>query len=348
MPDRRRPAVHRPLPLSAVSAGTRPFAVETASSDRVASMTSTASVAPMAPSLGPLGPLGPVGSPGSPGSPGFGFASAAAASSGPRPGSPAFRERRSPERQGWEDSERDGNGRDEDARNANDGRGPGSNDADNPFAAPPAGRPDQPWRPREPRHGSGSDGSDGSDGRDGSGQPPAWGSQWSSRQPGRHSGGFGGPQGGGQDPANGGQGGGPRWDPTDPAQRRARYALLAGLWGFFFALFSLPEIALLLGALSVYWAVSSLRAKSGGRRNGDGSAPAPAPQPGGFRPQTTAAVSGLVMGGLALVIVVSTFSFQLIYRDYYTCVDDALTQTSRQSCENHLPKPLRPLLSVND
>ncbi|KAB7852797.1 hypothetical protein FRZ00_00915 [Streptomyces mobaraensis] len=59
-------------------------------------------------------------------------------------------------------------------------------------------------------------------------------------------------------------------------------------------------------------------------------------------------MSGLVMGGLALVIVVSTFSFQLIYRDYYTCVDDALTQTSRQSCENHLPKPLRPLLSVND
>ncbi|MBC2874773.1 MULTISPECIES: hypothetical protein [Streptomyces] len=271
------------------------------------------------------------------------FASAVAASFGPRPGSVAVRERRSPERQGREGSERDGDGRGED-----DGRGGhGANEADNPFAAPPADRPDQPWRPREPRHGGGSDGSSGSEGQDGSGQPPAWGSQWSSRQPGRHSGGFGGPQGGGQDPANGGTGGGPRWDPTDPAQRRARYALLAGLWGFFFALFSLPEIALLLGALSVYWAVSSLRAKNG-RRNGDGPAPAPAPQPGGFRPQTTAAVSGLVMGGLALVIVVSTFTFQLIYRDYYTCVDDALTQTSRQSCENHLPKPLRPLLSVDD
>ncbi|WP_171164304.1 hypothetical protein [Streptomyces sp. I05A-00742] len=241
---------------------------------------------------------------------------------------------------------------------------------DNPFAPPPQDRPDQPWQPRQPQgggrpaggspdgssgdpsggsHGGPSDGSAGgpSDGPDGAGQqPPAWGSQWSSRQPGRHNGGFGGPQGNGQDPTNGGPGGGPRWDPTDPSQRRARYALLAGLWGFFFALFSLPEVALLLGALSVYWAVSSLRAKTT-RRTGD-TGPAPSPQPGGFRPQTTAAVSGLVMGGLALLIVVSTYSFQLIYRDYYTCVDDALTQTSRQSCENHLPKHLRPLLSVDD
>ena len=62
-----------------------------------------------------------------------------------------------------------------------------------------------------------------------------------------------GPNGpGGQGGPEGGPGG-LRWDPTDPAQRRARYALLSGMWAFFFALFNLPEIALLLGALAVYW-----------------------------------------------------------------------------------------------
>ncbi|WP_372408994.1 hypothetical protein [Streptomyces luteireticuli] len=219
---------------------------------------------------------------------------------------------------------------------------------DNPFAPPPEGRPDEPWRPRAPRN-QGSQGNPEDEGGGNGGQqppaPPAWGSQWSSRQPGRHDGGFGGPPGGGQDPSNGPGAGGPRWDPSDPAQRRARYAVLAGLWGFFFALFSLPEVALLLGALSVYWGVSALRARNA-RRTGDGGAPAP--QPGGFRPQTTAAVSGLVMGGLALLIVVSTYGFQLVYRDYYTCVDDALTQQSRQACETHLPKQLRPLLGAQD
>ncbi|MEY7981728.1 hypothetical protein AB8O53_36165, partial [Streptomyces pilosus] len=59
-----------------------------------------------------------------------------------------------------------------------------------------------------------------------------------------------------------GQGGGPqtpgpRWDPTDPAQRRARYALLSGMWAFFFALFNWPYVALLLGSLALYWAISA-------------------------------------------------------------------------------------------
>ncbi|KNB51574.1 hypothetical protein [Streptomyces caatingaensis] len=215
---------------------------------------------------------------------------------------------------------------------------------DNPFAPPPEGRPDQPWRPRAPHGGDGgADGGNGGAEEDGGQRrpaPPAWGSQWSSRQPGRHDGGFGGPPGGGQDPSHG-PGGGPRWDPSDPAQRRARYAVLAGLWGFFFALFSLPEVALLLGALSVYWGISALRGRPGDKG-------AAAPRPGGFRPQTTAAVSGLVMGGLALLIVVSTYGFQLVYRDYYTCVDDALTQSSRQACEVHLPERLRPLLAADD
>ncbi|WP_367135173.1 MULTISPECIES: hypothetical protein [Streptomyces] len=229
---------------------------------------------------------------------------------------------------------------------------------DNPFAPPPEGQPDRPWQPREPQRPQGresGEGEGGGDGPEGSGgpegqQPPAWGSQWSSRQPGRHDGGFGGGPGG---PAGGpggpGGGGGLRWDPTDPAQRRARYALLAGMWGFFFALFSIPYVALLLGALSVYWGVSALRAKPRPRRT-DVDIPAgpPTPAPGAFKPQTTAAVSGLVTGGLALAIVAATFAFRVVYSDYYTCVDDALTQSSQQACEKHLPKQLRPLLGNRD
>ncbi|MCC3780034.1 hypothetical protein K6I33_006487, partial [Streptomyces sp. UNOB3_S3] len=147
---------------------------------------------------------------------------------------------------------------------------PAEEERDNPFAAPPEGRPDRPWQPRTPATGNpgpsgGGDGNGDGGGESGqdqqgehSGQRPAWGSQWSSRQPGRQGGGFGGGQGPGGGP---GGPGGLRWDPTDPAQRRARYALLAGMWGFFFALFSIPQVALLLGALSIYWGISSLRAK---------------------------------------------------------------------------------------
>ncbi|MGW2369068.1 hypothetical protein ACWCZ5_26240 [Streptomyces sp. NPDC001667] len=222
-----------------------------------------------------------------------------------------------------------------------------SDDQDNPFAPPPEDRPDRPWEPRERPEGRGGEDEDSKEG----GQPPAWGSQWSSRQPGPHGGGFGGAPGGqGQRPQAGPPGGGGlRWDPTDPAQRRARYALLAGLWGFFFALFSIPQVALLLGALSVYWAISSLRAKPQQKQRTDPDIPPPPPPaPGSPRPQTTAAVSGLVMGGLSLAIVAATFAFQIVYSDYYTCVDDALTQTSRQACESHLPKQLRPLLGAQD
>ncbi|MEU8582414.1 hypothetical protein [Streptomyces abikoensis] len=226
---------------------------------------------------------------------------------------------------------------------------PAGEERDNPFAAPPEGSPDRPWQPRTPATGNPGGSGHSGDGDDENGQEqqpgeerPAWGSQWSSRQPGRQGGGFGGGQGPGGGP---GGPGGLRWDPTDPAQRRARYALLAGMWGFFFALFSIPQVALLLGALSVYWGISSLRAKPKPR---DPDTPAPPPTPGGFRPQTTAAVSGLVTGGLALAIVAATFAFHIVYRDYYTCVDDALTQTSRAACENHLPKQFRPLLGTQD
>ncbi|MFF7977962.1 hypothetical protein ACFZDK_02355 [Streptomyces sp. NPDC007901] len=200
----------------------------------------------------------------------------------------------------------------------------GDQQDDNPFAPPPEGAPDSPWRPRRPS-GDGDQGSS------------PWGSQWSDRQPGREGGGFGqrpdgGPGGGGQ----GGPGGpGMRWDPTDPAQRRARYALLCGMWAFFFALFSWPYVALLLGVLAVYWGVSALRMK-----------PRSPEEATTGRPQTTAAISGLVTASLALALVAATFTAQLVYRDYYTCVTDALTNEAKQSCDHLLPQELRTILGT--
>ncbi|CAM5695773.1 Integral membrane protein OS=Streptomyces aurantiogriseus OX=66870 GN=GCM10010251_14920 PE=4 SV=1 [Streptomyces aurantiogriseus] len=202
---------------------------------------------------------------------------------------------------------------------------------DNPFAPPPEGTPDRPWQPRRPAPGDGSSGG----GQDG-GAP--WGSQWSDRQPGRSPGGFG------ERPEGGGPGSPPptpRWDPKDPAQRRARYALLCGMWAFFFALFGWPYVALLLGALALHWGISALRGKP---RTPDPNTP-PAPETG--RPQTTAAISGLVTASLALALVAVTFTAQLVYRDYYTCTNDALTHEAKQSCSDLLPKELRGILGVN-
>ncbi|WP_097993455.1 hypothetical protein [Streptomyces sp. f51] len=246
---------------------------------------------------------------------------------------------------------------------------------ENPFAAPPADRPDQPWQPRRPS-GSQGQGSDEQDDNGSAGDRPAWGSQWSDRQPGRGSGGFGGRPGGNGAGGPGGKGGndrgpgGLRWDPTDPAQRRARYAVLGGMWAFFFALFDFPEIALLLGALATYWAISALRtplknASATDRTAVDGgsagtpatpaapgasanpAAPAP-PSNVSSRQQTTAAVGGLVTALLALLIVATSYTVQLVYRDYYTCVDDALTKSASVACNDKLPKPLEPFFGVKE
>ncbi len=209
---------------------------------------------------------------------------------------------------------------------------------DNPFAPPPEGTPDRPWQPRRPK---GED--DSRDSGDGDGNPP-WGSRWSDRQPGRSSGGFGErPRGGGQEgPGSGGPGTGMRWDPTDPAQRRARYALLSGMWAFFFALFSWPYVALLLGALALYWGISSLRAKP---RTPEPNAPSSRT---GGRPQTTAAISGLVTASLAIAVVAAGFTAQMVYSDYYTCTNDALTNEAKQGCDELLPKELRGVLGTTD
>ncbi|MFI1013706.1 hypothetical protein [Streptomyces sp. NPDC020965] len=248
-----------------------------------------------------------------------------------------------------------------------------STDDNNPYAPPPEGKPDQPWQPRQPSNDDSSGSSDDPSGSSGSSNDkPRWGSQWSSRQPGRSGGGFGG-RPNDQNPQNGGSqrpGGSPpglRWDPTDPTQRRARYGLLSGMWAFFFAVFDFTEIALLLGALALYWSISSLRGKD--RRPADPTAapkPAPAavtksgpagsPQASGGtgtpalsnRSQRTAALTGLVMGGIALLIVAATFTAQLVYRDFYTCERDALTKEGQISCNEKLPEPLRDVIGVTD
>ncbi|MFK4225156.1 hypothetical protein [Streptomyces sp. NPDC019890] len=239
-----------------------------------------------------------------------------------------------------------------------------STDETNPFAPPPEGRPDQPWQPRRPANDSSSSSSapdldSDSDSDSGDRDSSSRGSQWSSRQPGRSSGGGFGGRPGGQPGQNGGGQQGPdgsppaglKWDPTDPAQRRARYALLSGMWAFFFALFDLPEIGLLLGALALYWSISSLRAKPT-RRTAD-ALTSPTPPPPGApsssnRPQLTAAVSGLVMASIALVIVTASFTAQLVYRDYYTCVNDALTKSGQLACNDLLPDPLRGVIGIKE
>ncbi|MFI6642212.1 hypothetical protein [Streptomyces sp. NPDC050504] len=255
-------------------------------------------------------------------------------------------------------------------RPSGDGGSGGAQD-DNPFAAPPEDRPDQEWRPRQPAQPSQPPQGENGD-QEGSGQTPpsAWGGRWSSRQPGRQGGDFGsrqgngqggpGPNGNGNGPGNGA---GPRWDPTDPSQRRARYALLAGMWAFFFAIFRQEEIALLLGALAAYWSISSLRAKPAGAAGAAGTgagaggtggaqpapqAPAPAPPGNGRRQQRTAAVSGLVTASIALVMVAGSFTAQLVYRDYYTCQRDALTKSGELACNDQLPKPLRKIFGTTE
>ncbi|WP_328873347.1 hypothetical protein OHT76_26530 [Streptomyces sp. NBC_00287] len=211
----------------------------------------------------------------------------------------------------------------------------GSSKDDNPFAPPPEGTPDRPWKPRRPASGEGDSGN--------GDQGSPWGSQWSDRQPGRSSGGFGERPGAGPEgpSGNGGPGTNMRWDPTDPAQRRARYALLCGMWAFFFALFNWPYVALLLGALALYWGITALRAKP---RTPDPDTPAPQ-NPG--RPQTTAAVSGLVTASLAIALVAAGFTAKLVYSDYYTCTNDALTNEAKQACNDLLPEELRGVLGVN-
>ncbi|MFG1808893.1 hypothetical protein [Streptomyces sp. NPDC049040] len=246
----------------------------------------------------------------------------------------------------------------------------GDQDQDNPFAPPPEGTPDRPWQPRRPdgsgdadsgTHGStGPSGSSGSSDPSGSGgtppppppgrrpgAPQAWGHQWGNQQP----------QDGRPNPhqgPNGPQGTGPRFDPTDPAQRRSRYALVCGGWGLIFAVLGWVEVGLLLGALALYWGISALRMTPEDRAEARATAASaladatqtprptpPAPGPDAQRSFMTAAWSGIVTSAVTIAIVASSFALHLAYRDYYTCKQDALTHPASQACQKLLPEPLR-------
>lgn len=194
----------------------------------------------------------------------------------------------------------------------------------NPFAPPPADAPDQPWQPRMPQQPP-ADQSDGSPDDERPQVPPPH--PWS---PGHRGGGWSGPQ----QPAPQ-----PKFDPNDPVQRRARYALSAGMAGLFCLITGIAYVALLLGALALYWGVSALRAPR--PANPRGSAAPVGPQP--VRPQTPAAVGGLVTGGVAVLVVLGFLGINAYYSDYVTCVNDALTAEAQQGCSNLGPKILADL-----
>ncbi|WP_202451688.1 hypothetical protein [Streptomyces sp. SID4948] len=189
--------------------------------------------------------------------------------------------------------------------------------------------------------------------------PPAWGSQWSSKQP----------QSGRPDPfarrpeggPTGPQGRGPKFDPTDPAHRRSRYALMLGFWGLIAGFAGWTTLALLLGALALYWGISSLRMSPEDRAKARAAAasaladaaqsarPAPpAPGPDAQRSFLTSAWTGIVASSITLVIVAATFGFQLAYRDYYTCRSDALTSPAAHACQKLLPGPFRSMPTFRD
>lgn len=247
-------------------------------------------------------------------------------------------------------------------------RAPEGDQRDNPFAPPPEGAEDRPWQPRQPQEpGAGTEGP--ADGAPSgpppaapSGAPTAWGSQWSSQQPqsGRPDPFARRPEGGGQGPS-GPQGTGPRFDPTDPAHRRSRYALVCGGWGLIFALLGWTAVGLLLGALALYWGISALRMSPADRAAARAAAasalaeaaqsprPAPpAPGPEAQRSFRTAVWSGIVTSALALAVVAATYSFHFAYRDYYACKSDALTAPASQACQKLLPGPLRDLPALHD
>lgn len=157
-----------------------------------------------------------------------------------------------------------------------------------PFAPPSKDAPDRPWRPRQPQRGYATENPPGGHGQNG--HPDGNGGPDGEPQDGQHGQGHGQEHGpnGEQEPGDGRNGRptgpvvppphpwspgyqgrpqypygpqpqAPRFDPSDPVQRRARYALLSGMWGIFFLILGVPDLTLLLGALALYWSVSSLR-----------------------------------------------------------------------------------------
>ncbi|WP_327067312.1 hypothetical protein OG500_15765 [Kitasatospora sp. NBC_01250] len=224
-----------------------------------------------------------------------------------------------------------------------------NSDERNPFAPPPQDAPDQPWRPRLPqgRSGGTSEGApedgerpaaEGRPGRPPVPPPHPWSPNWQ---------GGGGP--GWPDRPQAPQQ--PRFDPNDPRHRRSRYALMSGMASLFCGLDSFMAFALLFGALALYWGISALRGGGQPSTPATGADRAPEPTaadprtapPLGWpyaqrsRPQVPAALGGLITGGVAVALVLGSFALQVVYRPYYTCLNDALTSVGTQSCSNLAP-----------
>ncbi|MFC9325415.1 hypothetical protein [Kitasatospora sp. NPDC057015] len=208
----------------------------------------------------------------------------------------------------------------------------------NPFAPPPADAPDQPWQPRtQPPAGGQSEDPDRPEGEEQHPQVPP---------PHPWSPGYQGPWHPQPAPQQ------PKPDPNDPAQRRARNALMAGMAALVCTLGGIPYVALFVGALAVYWGISALRttpkppapahptapaASAAPTRPGFGPTLGPAQGPAG-NPQNPAALGGLFTGAVAVVVTLCAIGLSMYYADYGTCVKDALTAAGEQDCAKLAPK----------
>ncbi|BAJ28872.1 MULTISPECIES: hypothetical protein [Kitasatospora] len=134
----------------------------------------------------------------------------------------------------------------------------------------------------------------------------------------------------------------PKLDPADPSHRAARNALYSGFAALITALFTLYWLAFPLALLAVWYAVTVLRTPA--EPVTDPFTPRP------VRPQVPAALGALITGGLALVISVSAFTVQIAYRDYLSCLDNAVTQEGSHSCaqDHDAPAWLSDLMSADD
>ncbi|MGA4540355.1 hypothetical protein ACPA54_10190 [Uniformispora flossi] len=223
------------------------------------------------------------------------------------------------------------------------------NDTDerDPYAPPPEGAPDRP--PAAPWNVPSAGGSGGSGGQGPNPEPEQrdpWGRPRQEQRPDRDR---------DRDEQK----------PADPRRRNARIAMWLGLWALLFGLMVSQEIGIVMGVAAVVLGVRTLRGTSAPRvgprveQGPGGTAHHPGPARRVDRPAVVApqaargtvtrppgAMVGLVTGLMAIVWVLSVWSFRWSHQDYYDCMDAALTKTAEQSCKQELPSYLRD--NIND
>ncbi|MFF7246583.1 hypothetical protein ACFZBU_22050 [Embleya sp. NPDC008237] len=203
-------------------------------------------------------------------------------------------------------------------------------DERDPYAPPPEGTPDRP--PAAPWNVPGNGRGDGGNGGDRHGREDR-------------------PQRAPREPRE-------QPDPKDIRVRNGRLALWSGVWAVFFALFLPSDLGLVLGVvLGVVALVLGIRTVRGttpatagprieegpgGTARHPGHAPGgPAHRPRVRRPagsRSGAALAGLVTGAIAVVYVLGVWTFEAVNKDYYDCMDSALTKTGEQRCLDKLPE----------